>query len=29
MNIDEVFRKLKPVMGDKLNILWQESVVSG
>jgi len=28
MNIDEVFRKLKPVMGDKLDILWQEYILS-
>ena len=29
MNIDEVFRKLKPVMGDKLDVLWQEYILAG
>jgi len=28
MNIDEVFRKLKPAMGHKLNVLWQEYILS-
>jgi len=28
MNIDEVFRKLKPVVGDRLAILWQEYILS-
>ena len=28
MNVDEVFRKLKPVMGDKLAVLWQEYILS-
>ena len=27
MNVDEVFRKLKPVMGEKLNVLWQEYIL--
>jgi len=29
MKIDEVFRKLRPVMGPKLDLLWQEYVVAG
>ena len=29
MNVDEVFRKLKPVMGHKLDILWQEYILAG
>ena len=28
MNIDEVFRKLRPVMGPQLDALWQEYLVS-
>jgi hypothetical protein len=28
MKIDDVFRKLRPVMGPKLDLLWQEYVVS-
>jgi len=28
MNIEEVFRKLRPVMGEKLDILWQEYLIS-
>ena len=28
MNIDEVFRKLKPAMGHKLNVLWQEYILA-
>ena len=28
MKIDEVFRKLRPVMGPKLDLLWQEYVIS-
>ena len=28
MKIDEVFRKLRPVMGPKLDLLWQEYVVA-
>jgi len=28
VNIDEVFRKLKPVMGDKLDVLWQEYILA-
>lgn len=28
MNIDEVFRKLKPAMGDKLDVLWQEYILA-
>jgi len=28
VNIDEVFRKLKPAMGDKLDVLWQEYILS-
>jgi hypothetical protein len=27
VNVDEVFRKLKPVMGEKLNVLWQEYIL--
>ncbi len=29
MNVDEVFRKLKPVMGSKLDVLWQEYILAG
>jgi len=29
MNIEEVFRKLKPLMGDKIAVLWQEYILSG
>lgn len=29
MDIDEVFRKLKPVMGRKLELLWQEYILAG
>ena len=29
MKIDDVFRKLRPVMGPKLDLLWQEYVISG
>ena len=28
MNIDEVFRKLRPIMGAQLDVLWQEYLVS-
>jgi len=28
MNIEEVFRKLRPVMGQQLDMLWQEFLVS-
>lgn len=28
MDIDEVFRKLRPLMGPKLDLLWQEYVVA-
>jgi len=28
MNVDEVFRKLKPVMGDRLDVLWQEYILA-
>jgi len=28
MNIDEVFRKLRPVMGPQLDTLWQEYLVA-
>jgi len=28
MNIDEVFRKLRPVMGPQLDALWQEYLVA-
>ena len=28
MNIEEVFRKLRPVMGSQLDMLWQEYLVS-
>jgi len=28
VNVDEVFRKLKPVMGDKLAVLWQEYILA-
>jgi hypothetical protein len=28
MKMDEVFRKLRPVMGPKLDLLWQEYIVA-
>ena len=28
MNIEEVFRKLRPVMGEQLDMLWQEYLIS-
>jgi hypothetical protein len=28
MNIDEVFRKLRPIMGPRLDVLWQEYLLS-
>jgi len=28
MNVDEVFRKLRPIMGGQLDVLWQEYLVS-
>ncbi|MCX5683239.1 MAG: DUF87 domain-containing protein [Planctomycetota bacterium] len=28
MNIEEVFRKLRPIMGEQLDILWQEYLVA-
>jgi hypothetical protein len=28
MKVDDVFRKLRPVMGPKLDLLWQEYVIS-
>jgi hypothetical protein len=28
MNIDEVFRKLRPIVGEQLDILWQEYLVA-
>ena len=29
MKIDDVFRKLRPVMGPRLDLLWQEYVIAG
>lgn len=28
MNIEEVFRKLRPVMGQQLDVLWQEYLIA-
>ena len=29
MNIEEVFRKLRPIMGSQLDTLWQEYLAEG